>query len=457
MERKKTSVTPYIIIIAIVVVIALILSTILYSENQRANNGERALEITYTRALNELASYVTNISNTLEKAQYVGTAPQMQELSANLWRDSSAAKASLTTIPTGEIDLTSINKYLSQTGNYMISLAKKLEEGQKLSDDEYKTIVDLQENAESLKTHIYSISDDIANGKLKVSQFYEGDSENKSGGGDDTNPKNANALKSQVVEMEEGLKSFPSLIYDGPFSDHIISRTPSLTEDKVEITVEQAKVAAAGAAQVSIDKIQYTQDEKSNMPSYCFNAGDTAVTVTKNGGYIAYMLKSREIGDKKISTDTAYNNAVKYLSNLGIKSLESKYFEIINGICTFNFAYNLDGITCYTDLIKIGVAMDNGDILSFDARGYIMNHKTREIVQPKITPEKARESVSRKLEILEVNRAIIPTTGKNEIATYEFKTKSEKGDNVLVYVNDQTGEEEQILILIINEDGALTV
>ena len=53
--------------------------------------------------------------------------------------------------------------------------------------------------------------------------------------------------------------------------------------------------------------------------------------------------------------------------------------------------------------------------------------------------------------------ALIPSPGQNELLTYEFKCLGRNNQNVLVYVNATTGEEEQILILVINENGVLTV
>ena len=49
------------------------------------------------------------------------------------------------------------------------------------------------------------------------------------------------------------------------------------------------------------------------------------------------------------------------------------------------------------------------------------------------------------------------TEGGREAYCYEFKCKSEDGKNVLVYFNAITGKEEQILILIEDENGTLTM
>lgn len=47
--------------------------------------------------------------------------------------------------------------------------------------------------------------------------------------------------------------------------------------------------------------------------------------------------------------------------------MKETYYFTSDGICTINFAYTQSGVTCYTDLIKVGVALDDGSIVLFDA------------------------------------------------------------------------------------------
>ena len=70
-------------------------------------------------------------------------------------------------------------------------------------------------------------------------------------------------------------------------------------------------------------------------------------------------------------------------------SVKESYYFSDNGICTINFAYTNNDIVFYTDLIKVGVSMQDGKILSFDANGYIMNHKDRQLDSPKISLQDA--------------------------------------------------------------------
>ena len=449
--EKKDSKVPYIIGILILSVIVIFFGTLIYSENKRANIIKSTLENTYIRSLNQVSEYISNISETLEKVEYVGTAGQMQILAANLSRDTSAAKTALTSLPTGELDLAYLNKFLSQAGNYTGSLAKKLEYGEKLSESEYENILKLKNHAKELNERIYKLGQDILSGKFSSDELTFKNENTQ------PNETDEEGLSNQIRDMEKGFVNYPSLIYDGPFSDHILNRNPELTKNKPKISKEQAFYIASQALEIPIENIEFTQMENSHMPCYCFKSNNSSVAITENGGYIAYMLKYKKPLTTEISINKAIENAENYLKHIGITSMKHNYYENKNNICTINFAYNKNTILYYTDLIKVSVDMENGEICGFDARGYIMNHKERKINEPFISKEKAAESISPKLNIVSVQRAVIPTAGKNEIPVYEFKTKSQNNQIILVYVNEKNGAEEQILVLVNTNNGVLTI
>ena len=93
--------------------------------------------------------------------------------------------------------------------------------------------------------------------------------------------------------------------------------------------------------------------------------------------------------------------------------------------------------------------MDDGEILGFERKGLLgCNHYDRDITEADISQSRAKESVSPRLEIVSGRLALIPTDGLEEKLCYEFRCRAENGRNVLVYINAQTAEEEQILILV---------
>lgn len=67
------------------------------------------------------------------------------------------------------------------------------------------------------------------------------------------------------------------------------------------------------------------------------------------------------------------------MKKLGYQDMRSTYYAADSNICTVNFAYCRDGILYYTDLIKVGVSLRDGSVVSLEARGYITNHHRRNV------------------------------------------------------------------------------
>lgn len=135
--------------------------------------------------------------------------------------------------------------------------------------------------------------------------------------------------------------------------------------------------------------------------------------------------------------------------------MKPTYYLKQGGAVTINYAYEQDNVTIYPDLIKVKIALDNGEVLGMETTGYLNNHTERNIEKPSISMQEAKSSLNKKLEITSEGLAIIPTEWKTEIFCYEFKGKVD-GTDFLVYVNAKTGKEENILVIIDTPDGILT-
>lgn len=111
----------------------------------------------------------------------------------------------------------------------------------------------------------------------------------------------------------------------------------------------------------------------------------------------------------------------------------------------------------YPDLIKVKIALDDGDILGMEATGYLNNHTQRSNLVPIITVDEAKTNLNKNLEILSEGLAVIPVENtEEEVFCYEFKGKIEDKE-FLVYINAETGEEEEILVILETEGGTLTI
>lgn len=411
---------------------------------------KRSFEQNMTRNVEDLSAEINNIKNTLYKGMYAGTPEMMTQLSSKLWSDASTAKSSLAQLPVAELHLENTYKFLSQVGNFSKSLAERYSEGETLSADDRKSLQTLSEYADRLSENMWKVEQRITNGELsfeKAITEVQGTENNEE----------PSYITEGFTDFEEGYDNYPTLIYDGPFSDHILEKEPEMLKEATGVTLSDALKKAEKACGTTGLTHSDSNDEQGKMPSYIFTKDNTTIAVTKNGGYLSYMLGDRKVPTRSLTALEAVGKAKEYLTMLGINHITDTYYEISGNVCTVNFAGTENDIIMYTDLIKVSVAMDNGDILSFDGRGYITNHKKRNLSEPKITAEQARKKISTELIVTDTSLAVVPSAGTNELYCYEFHCTSPDGRQMLVYINADTGKEEQILLLEISENGTLTV
>ena len=411
----------------------------------------RGLEDSYNRAFFELTDYVDDIDTLLAKSMLATSATEMASLSQELSVQATAAKSCLAQLPITEVSLDKTEKFLAQVGDYTYSLSQNIINKKSISEDEYESLSALGTYAASLNNALADISQKVYKGELHFGS-------------------NSHAGRDGVVyaadgdpfsNIEKKIGEYPSLIYDGPFSEHIENLKPKLLENTSEISKDAAAKKLAEFLDMDASALEFMgETQNSNLPVYRFHGtrGKTEISasVTKQGGYIVYFLGTRRIKKEAISVDDAITKAKAFLSEKGFDSMKESYYEKKDGVATVNFAYQQNNVTCYSDLIKIKVALDDGEIIGMEAYGYIMNHHRRDIRTPALLKQEARAKVSNKLSIDSMNIALIPKDSKREVLCYEFKgTFGDK--NFLIYINAETGVEEDIQILIESPDGILTI
>lgn len=402
------------------------------------------IESGYQEAIEELASSADKISSALTKGRYSNDAAMMARLSNELITSADTAKEALLKLPVSSVDLEGTNKFLSQIGNYAYSLSEKAARGEahEISDTDNlkslsKTATDFSNAVWALKSKMLTQDDDLY-------EIF-----------DDLDDL---IILDDLADLESGFDETPKLIYDGPYSDHILEKTPKMIQNAEEVSVEEATEKAARALNLEGWELTLSETgEEGKMPSYCFSSENGYAAVTKHGGYLNYMIKSRNVLDDEMETKEALRLARLYLDSLGIENMQSTYYEEYNNVLCVNFAYRDGEVLCYTDLIKVSVALDNGEIMGFDARGFIVNHYERDLPSPKISEAEAQQKLSPFLKVTSSQLALIPTDAVDEKLCWEFKCQSDDDEAILVYINAETGVEEDILILLISDDGTLTI
>lgn len=239
----------------------------------------------------------------------------------------------------------------------------------------------------------------------------------------DSRAENMSYLADGMTDTEESMVDYPTLVYDGPFADHLMNRSPKMIQGQPEVTRDSARATAAKYLGIDVSEVVDSADEGGAMPSYGFAAGNTSISITKNGGLLCYFRNPRDVGEAVMSQEDAVRTASSYLEKNGFTSMKESYYMTANGECVVNFAFVQDGVILYPDLIKVGVALDTGEILSFESRGFLMNHTKRDLPSPKYTFEDAKAVISPYLAILDYRKALIPMPSGKEELCYEFHCK----------------------------------
>ena len=428
-------------------VLILVLFSAFVINAQKASELSRQLNADAERSLSTLEACMSSINTNLTKGLYANTTPMLSSMAISLTRDAASAKNSLSALPLSDTQLDNMLKFLSQVGAFVSTLDRKLSLGEPITSEERNQLKQLIDISQKLLSELDTITQGVEDGSVSFKQA--GSTLQKSA-------DQSVQIDSVFGDAEQTITDYPTLIYDGPFSDHILNQSPKTLEGKSDISKEKALEIASDF--IGIDKSTLRFDSETNgvIETYNFFVDSINISVCKKGGAVLYLLGSSSAGESVISPEQAVENAKNFLSAKGYENMKESYYSTQDGICTVNFAYENEGVICYPDLIKLSVSLETGNIISFDARGYIMNHTDRPPVQSKISADEAKMSVSDYLTVMSSRLAVIPTDYKTEKTAYEFHCKTPDEQEVLVYIDVLTAKEDDILLLLYSDGGILT-
>ena len=267
---------------------------------------------------------------------------------------------------------------------------------------------------------------------------------------------------SKEYEDSEGVEKFPTLIYDGPYSESTEKLEPKGVSGD-EISEDEAMQKAMEYAPGS--QLESAGASDGNIPAYDFSGTledgrSVDISVTKKGGHLLWMMssaKGQETGVPEESLTDKYRNAgLDYLDKHGFKGMTGTYAQYYAGVALINYAATQDDVILYSDLIKLWIDRETLEIVGFDARNYLYSHVERNIEEPKLSVEDAERMLNPNLTVASKEMAFIPITPSNERLCYEFKCNL--GDQAfIVYIDAITGDELEIFRIIDSEDGQLVI
>lgn len=403
------------------------------------------IENVYQKSFTELVDYVGNINIILNKALITNDSAELSELSEKLRTETALAKSVLGQLPLSSVELDKTSNFITQVSDYVHTLSKRLATDKTTAVDEENTIESFIKYSDSLNNSLKKMEDDFLYGNMSLS-----------------NEKAASVLsESKIASLTDNMKSiedsfedYPTIIYDGPFSEHILNKKPNILKEPLTGR-QEAQKRAEKFAKHSLD---FMAEANGNIPAYIFSSDDDnlCVEVSKNGGHIIMMTKASHITNPTLDIDKASEYAADFLRSNGYENMQQTGYTTDGTVVHFAYAYKENEYTIYPDLIKVKIALNDGSICGFEANGFLCNHCERAIPKSVISIDEAVGKISKRVKIIKTNKACIPKENGTEAWCYEILA-SYNAKKFLVYINTETGSEEEILMLIEDSQGKMTI
>ena len=448
--RRKTAVRA----ISLLCALLLALGGWALSEHRRAVMGERAALAASARAFGELVTSFSELDTALRKSLYAGSPGMAGTLCTQVYGKAQTAQQALGALPFSTEELEKTAGFISRVGDYAFTLSRAAARGAGYTDSERENLAALADVSGVLAENLRALRLELDDGRLTMDEQLRGIA--RADEAEDALPA---SLSGGLRLAEQEFPETPALIYDGPFSAHLDRAEPLALASLAEFSEDEARTQARALLGTSAVKLLGRSEGK--LPTWDFSANqggaETTLSLSVRGGRPVLLLSARAVGERVLSDDEALEKARAYVKRYGFSDMISSYHMVQGGVMTVNFAYEQDGVVCWADLVKVGVALDDGSLVSLEARGWLMNHRTRDIPAPAVSEDEAALRVGAGLEIESQRLALVPQPGGGEVFCREFTCRNAAGEHYVVCVNALTGEQEKILILLEDENGSLTI
>lgn len=432
------------VVVAIILLTAIILLSVFLGLSRADGKSWMAMsENNMESAYYTLTDSLLNIENNFSKLRVTRDGNLAGEMLIDVAMDSQTAAANLAILSYSGYDMSALVKFCNQVGDYSKYLVTKLTGGEELSEEDYNTLAKLYEATYSIGKKLNAVKDALMSGEKIVTGLDE--------------------FNSQFTEIADSLVDgsikYPSLIYDGAFSDSLEERQPkALSGEDIDPEKQQDNIAKI-LCDYEIKSVKYTGESDNGFTAYVYDitledGSNVYLQLAKKGGSIVMWDKQFDSSEPKLSVEEGVVLAEQYMQKQGYENVKGVYACVTDSVLYVNICYVENDIVIYPDMIKIKVSLDDGKIIGFEGLNYIYNHTERSLETPSVTEGEVRNMNFGGLEVQSVRLALIPLDNGKESLTYEVYGKV---DNYAYYVfiDAMTGKAVEVLQVIDSDEGEL--
>lgn len=422
----------------------MVLSTLLIVENARGGAFAGDLEMVYQRSFYELTDNVNSLDMKLAKILAASSATYQGRLLKEASTNAAFAEQSLSIMPLETAEMKDIHKFFNQVAGYTEYLSANNAAG--LNAQDRITMNKIREAVGDIRNGLNQISLEVQKGFNIIQNL------NKMTG-------DTNAFASVMSEMKSQDIEFPTMIFDGPFSEAQLNKAPKgLPTNKVS----QAEAELAVVALLALEQpftITFLEKASGTFTTFDFKVEKDGVTkfvsISELGGKLITMSGETNRSEANFSLQDARRVALEFVGRNGIESAQVVWDDEINSDIYLNIAPVIDNIVIYPDLIKVKVDLYSGQVIGYEASSYYLNHVDRNLQTPTFDMAAARSQVTTLgFTVLTTKLCLAPIKYRDEVLCFEFSAQK-SGETYYFFINAISGEEEEIMKVVQQNDGTL--
>ena len=189
--------------------------------DSKAMDYHNKLENVYQSNLYSLIDSVNNLENKLSKTISANGSTYQRKTLLEASHNASEAEISIASLPLSQSDIQDTVKMVNQISGYTTTLADNLAKGGTLSEDEISTLTRVHESVVDLQNQLNEFARKMERGYSILDASLDIDTD-------------SNGFSRAISSLKNNDIEYPTMIYDGPFSDSVVnSNIKGLKGDKI--------------------------------------------------------------------------------------------------------------------------------------------------------------------------------------------------------------------------------
>ena len=419
--------------------LAVALLAMSWAQSAKLNEAYARINASVQKAFYETCELTEAMSVNLRKLLVAGDGGQMQQLLNEISQQAQGASGNLAMLPMGEETISATIKFINQVGDFSEALSVRLAAGGAIGTEDYQNISTLSESAAAFSVGMARLLARVESGEAVL--------DNDAASGSES-----------LYPLTNPAAEYPTLLYDGPFSDGILGDDFKALAGLPDVTAEEAQQSLT-AFLGSVDEISLTGEATVPVDCYEFsltsNGYSLSAGVTKQGGKVLYVLSNADVAEGGFTVGQLLDAGEAFLLSRGFGGMEMSYYSLYDGILTVNYAAVQNGVILYPDLIKLQLSARDGAVIGLEAAHYWMNHVERTLELPALSEEDALSRLAANLTAQSVRLSVIPVNA-GEALCYEVRA-TDGVDVFLVYIDAATGAERELMQVVSDASGSLVM